>query len=111
MLCINAACWSRITDPSGIICHSVDYLPIVGAVPGRPNIYIAAGYNGRGMALIHSVTRGLAQQLKSGQWDNRVPRTFEVTAERLQRAKERALHPLDYPLTGLEYRMQERSKM
>lgn len=63
------------------------------------------------MALIHSVTRGLAQQLKTGQWDDRVPRTFEVTESRLKRAKERALHPLDYPLTGLEYRTRERSKI
>lgn len=112
-------CWTgkcfllrpQVTDTAGIICHSVDYLPIVGAVPGRPNIYVAAGYNGRGMALIHSVTRGLANQLKTGQWDDRVPRTFQITSERLQRAKERALHPLDYPLTGLEYRTKERSKI
>ncbi|GMK53416.1 hypothetical protein CspeluHIS016_0100020 [Cutaneotrichosporon spelunceum] len=97
-------CWT------GVICHSVDYLPIVGAVPGRPGVWIAAGYNGRGMALIHSVTRGLAHQLKTGEWDARVPRSFEVTGARIQRARECALHPLDYPVTGLEYRTMK-SKM
>jgi glycine/D-amino acid oxidase-like deaminating enzyme len=109
-------CWTGEADcelqlTAGIICHSVDYLPIVGAVPGRPGVWIAAGYNGRGMALIHSVTRGLAHQLKTGQWDERVPRAFEVSEARIKRAKERALHPLDYPLTGLEYRTMEKSKM
>lgn len=63
------------------------------------------------MGLIHSITRGLAHQLKTGQWDERVPRTFEVTEARIKRARERALHPLDYPLTGLEYKMMEKSKM
>ncbi|BEI92386.1 uncharacterized protein CcaverHIS019_0500140 [Cutaneotrichosporon cavernicola] len=98
-------CWT------GIIGHSVDNLPMVGAVPGRPGVWIAAGYNGRGMALIHSVTRGLAHQLKTGQWDERVPRTFQVSDARIKRARERALHPLDYPVTGLEYRTIEKSNL
>jgi len=87
---------------SGIICHSVDHVPLVGPVPGRKNVYLAAGYSGQGMALAINVTRGLASLLKTGQWDESVPRCFELTASRLERAR-RALKPREYPLTGCSF--------
>ena len=81
---------------AGIICHSVDCLPYVGEVPGRPNVWVAAGYSGHGMAQIVNITRGLNVQFKTGKWDEAIPRTFEITDERLKRARERAVHPLDF---------------
>lgn len=85
---------------SGIICHSVDHVPLLGALPGRNNIYMSAGYSGQGMALLVNTTRGLDYMLKNNQWDERVPRSFELTQARLDRAKT-ALHPRDYPEKGL----------
>lgn len=88
---------------SGIICHSVDHIPLVGPLPGRKGIFMAAGYSGQGMALIVNITRGLAHQLKTGQWDDEtMPRCFEITQARLERAK-RALQPRDYPVGGLSF--------
>jgi glycine/D-amino acid oxidase-like deaminating enzyme len=81
---------------AGIICHSVDCLPLVGQVPGRPNVWIAAGYSGHGMAQIVNITRGLNQQFKTGEWDKQIPRCFEITETRLTRALERGVHPFDF---------------
>jgi len=72
--------------------HSVDQRPLMGEIPGRPGMYISAGYTGHGMATIHSLTRGLAHLLKTGQWDQRVPAPYRVTASRLE-ASNAALDP------------------
>lgn len=36
---------------SGVMCYTPDGQPLVGALPGRPGEYIAAGYTGHGMPL------------------------------------------------------------
>ena len=36
---------------SGVMCYTPDAQPLVGALPGRPGEYIAAGYTGHGMPL------------------------------------------------------------
>ena len=46
------------------------------------------------MSRIPAVTRSLAQHILTRQWDPRLPRSFEITTERLQRARARA-HWLD----------------
>jgi hypothetical protein len=39
------------------------------------------------MSRILCVTRSLAQHLQTGTWDSRLPRSFEITADRFERAK------------------------
>lgn len=95
---------------SGIICHSFDQTPLVGALPGRKNVYMSAGYSGQGMALIVNITRGLANQLKTGEWDDTVPRCFELSQERLNRIKS-ALNPKDYPENGLSFQIPRSARL
>ncbi|BEI80771.1 hypothetical protein CcaverHIS002_0113000 [Cutaneotrichosporon cavernicola] len=71
---------------SGIMCHSVDMRPLVGEVPGKTGMFISAGYNGHGMATIVNITRCLAQHLVTGVRDHRLPRCFDISQERLDRA-------------------------
>jgi hypothetical protein len=42
------------------------------------------------MARILTSTRGLAHHLKTDTWDERLPRVFEITEERLQRVRTQA---------------------
>lgn len=47
------------------------------------------------MASILNATRYLARQLQTGEWDEGLPRCFQITEERLKRARQ-AKSPLDY---------------
>jgi glycine/D-amino acid oxidase-like deaminating enzyme len=76
---------------SGVLAGSADLLPLIGAVRGKPGLWAAAGFHGHGMARILTCTRGLAAQMGSGDWDERLPRVFDITEERLERAR-RAAH-------------------
>jgi hypothetical protein len=52
------------------------------------------------MARILTATRGLALQLKHGSWDDRLPKVFAITEERLRAAQEQVpdlLSPDDTP--------------
>ena len=42
---------------------------------------------GHGMARIPQTTRCLAQIITSGKWDDRLPTSFKITAERLDKAQ------------------------
>lgn len=42
---------------------------------------------GHGMAKIVNITRCLAENMRTGVWDDRLPRCFEITHARLERAK------------------------
>lgn len=46
----------------------------------------AANITGHGMATIVNITRCLAQQLVTGERDARLPRCFDITQERLDKA-------------------------
>lgn len=70
---------------SGIITNVRDALPVVGEAPGRPGLYLAAGFNGHGMSRVFSVGQALATTMRTGEWDERLPRSFEWTQERLMR--------------------------
>jgi hypothetical protein len=82
---------------------SRDLLPLVGEIPGSEGLYAAVAFNGifvprtlcaklrsagHGMARILTATRGLAFQMKHGNWDDRLPRVFAITEERLRRAQQ-----------------------
>ncbi|TXT10487.1 uncharacterized protein COLE_04421 [Cutaneotrichosporon oleaginosum] len=78
---------------SGVLAASADLLPLIGAVRDKPGMWAAAGFHGHGMARILTCTRGLAAQMKTGDWDERLPRVFDITPERLQRARHAAAIP------------------
>jgi hypothetical protein len=42
---------------------------------------------GHGMSRIPATTRSLAQHIAHGEWDTPLPRAFEITEERLSKAK------------------------
>ncbi|KAL1406437.1 hypothetical protein Q8F55_008136 [Vanrija albida] len=75
---------------SGILAISLDAQPLVGPVPDHPGLWLAAGYNGHGMAMIVNLTRSLASHLKTGEWDAYMPRHYAITKERLDRAQKHA---------------------
>lgn len=51
--------------------------------------YLTDGCAHSGMSRILCCTRSLAQQLlDQGTWDDRLPRSFEITKERFERAKQ-----------------------
>jgi hypothetical protein len=43
--------------------------------------------SGHGMSRIPATTKSLAQYIISGQWETSLPRSFEITEERLKRGK------------------------
>lgn len=88
------------------MAHSIDWVPLVGPVPDMPGLWVSAGYNGEsgvrgrhsdeqltsivghGMAKIITITRSIAQHMKTGKWDPRMPQCFAITKERLRAAKQ-----------------------
>lgn len=72
---------------SGIMANTPDRLPHIGRVPGREGVYIAAGYNGKGMLIIFQGTKGLAQLILDGGalGGTQVPRSFETSEERISK--------------------------
>ncbi|KAL7422097.1 hypothetical protein Q5752_002740 [Cryptotrichosporon argae] len=69
---------------TGVMGYTVDRMPLVGALPDAPGVFVAVGFNGHGMSTSHIAARALAHQIHTGEWDARLPRrAFEVTPERL----------------------------
>lgn len=71
---------------TGIIGITNDLVPIVGPVPDKDNLFVAAGYNGHGMARIFVTAPALATRIKTGKWreEDGMPECFRLTPERLQ---------------------------
>lgn len=76
---------------------TADGYPHIGAVPGKENQYICAGFNGAGMPHIFLSTKGLARMLRDGApfEDVGIPRIFQVSEERIKApwAKDRFTAP------------------
>jgi glycine/D-amino acid oxidase-like deaminating enzyme len=69
--------------------YSSDFMPYVGAVPSKPNQFVAAGFSGHGMPLILLTTKGIAEMIlkdipieQTG-----VPKLFKITKERMESKK------------------------
>jgi glycine/D-amino acid oxidase-like deaminating enzyme len=58
-------------------------VPFIGDVPGKAGQYVAAGYNGHGMARIFLCAPTLAKYMLDGTWDTAMPEAFRVTPERI----------------------------
>jgi hypothetical protein len=72
---------------------SADLLPLIGLVPGKDGLWAAVAFHGHGMARILTATRAVGYHLRTGQWDSREPRAFEITEARLARAQKAAKIP------------------
>jgi glycine/D-amino acid oxidase-like deaminating enzyme len=70
---------------SGIMCHTKDGLPLVGPIPGKPNQYVMAGFNGYGFS--HALTSGMIirDYIKSG--SSKLPGTKIFNPARLSRGE------------------------
>ncbi|KAI5449373.1 hypothetical protein NCC49_004777 [Naganishia albida] len=72
---------------SGLMTDSKDALPLVGEVPGKEGMFLSAGFHGHGQSRIFIIAQGLAETLKTGQWPSRLPVSFKLTKERLERSR------------------------
>lgn len=87
-----------VTDSvwTGIMGWSSDFMPFVGAVPGKEGQYIIAGFSGHGMPLIYLASKALAGMLRGGEEtrsfaESGLPAVFEPTQERLDSEKNEIL--------------------
>ncbi|KAK4694741.1 hypothetical protein P7C71_g2895, partial [Lecanoromycetidae sp. Uapishka_2] len=74
---------------TGIMGYTSDLQPHVGAIPGRSNQYILAGFNGHGMPIIYLTAKGIAEMISTGRLfeDTGLPRVYKTIKERLCSAK------------------------
>lgn len=74
---------------TGIMGWTSDCMPYIGEVPGKKGQYIAAGFNGHGMPLIHLASKSLADIVRGDKTfeETDLPAVFKPTAERLQNPK------------------------
>ncbi|KAH7477403.1 hypothetical protein BFJ68_g2999 [Fusarium oxysporum] len=70
---------------TGVMGYSSDGLPHVGAVPGRQNQYMLAGFNGHGMPQIFLSAKGVASMVMEGLSYEKtgIPKLYKATQERL----------------------------
>ncbi|KAF3011269.1 hypothetical protein E8E13_011677 [Curvularia kusanoi] len=73
---------------SGVIGLSIDGVPFVGELPGKPGQWICAGHHGHGMARTFTAAPGLVRLMNGESWDTvGLPRVFEITTARVQKLK------------------------
>lgn len=72
-----------------VMGYSSDSCPFIGALPGRPNQFIVAGFTGHGMPQIFLATKGVAAMaLDNADYKSTgIPRIYQVTKERLDSKK------------------------
>lgn len=74
---------------TGVMGYSYDSNPHVGEIPGKPNQFVIAGFNGHGMPVIWLSGKAIAKMV-SGDVpfeQTGVPRLFKTTQERIDRAQ------------------------
>ena len=74
---------------TGIMGWTSDSMPYIGDIPGKKGQYIAAGFNGHGMPLIHLASKSLAEIIRGEKTfeETDLPAVFKPTKERLQSPK------------------------
>lgn len=82
--------WENVTTKvaylwSGITGYTADGLPYTGEIPGEPNKYVTAGFNGHGMPRIMLCSKAISECLLEGKTiqETAIPKTFMLTPERL----------------------------
>ncbi|KAJ5138690.1 FAD dependent oxidoreductase [Penicillium bovifimosum] len=78
---------------TGIMGYSRDKIPRLGPIPGRPGMFIMAGWTGHGMPQIFLAAKGMADMVVNDVpfHETGLPRVFEETADRLQNAPNKVL--------------------
>ena len=73
---------------TGVMGYSYDSNPHIGAVPGRKEQFILAGFNGHGMPVIWLAAKELAfMVVQNREFETtRLPRLFKTTQERIRKA-------------------------
>ena len=56
-------------------------------MPAKPGQYVAAGFNGHGMARIFLCAPALAKYMLGEEWDPEMPEAFKITPERLAKLR------------------------
>lgn len=80
---VNDCIWTGIMGKTG------DGQPLVGRVPGKSSVWVLAGFNGGGMALIAVVARAVGKMVIENKgfeqvWEEQgLLREFECSKERL----------------------------
>ncbi|MCJ1394134.1 hypothetical protein MMC18_009563 [Xylographa bjoerkii] len=93
---------------TGIMGYSADGFPLVGPVPDEKELYIAASFQGHGMVLCLLAAKALVQMITGDDLtdvDDRFPKAFRVTTERMKHTFEGRLHTT--PPKDLEIKNQE----
>ncbi|KAJ6123735.1 FAD dependent oxidoreductase [Penicillium samsonianum] len=74
---------------SGVMGYSWDSQPHIGAVPGEDGQFVLAGFNGHGMPQVFLSALGVAKMVQKGIEfeDAGVPKLFQTTKERLDKAR------------------------
>ncbi|KAK1561554.1 FAD dependent oxidoreductase [Colletotrichum navitas] len=83
------SCATTSTVWTGIMGYSSDDLPHIGAVPGRQNQFILAGFTGHGMPQIFLSAKGVASMImeQKSYKSTGIPSIYEATQERLSSPK------------------------
>ncbi|KAL1863349.1 hypothetical protein Plec18167_008211 [Paecilomyces lecythidis] len=71
---------------TGVMGYSSDYLPHVGCVPGKPELYIIAGFTGHGMPQVFLSAKGISKMIRENRpfKETGVPRLYETSEARLK---------------------------
>jgi len=71
---------------TGIVGYTSDMVSHIGAVPGKSNQYICAGFNGHGMPQIFLAAKGIAKMIREGCSfeETGLPGVFETSEKRLR---------------------------
>ncbi|KAK8136166.1 Gamma-glutamylputrescine oxidoreductase [Apiospora sp. TS-2023a] len=78
---------------TGIMGYSLDFMPHVGQVPGKPGQMVLAGFSGHGMPVIFRSAKGIVSMLRHGTRfeDTGVPEVYRATQKRLDSTKNEIL--------------------
>lgn len=67
-----------VADWTGIICHTPDELPLVGAVPGEDGLWASVCMNGHGMAWAYRSAEALVEMMEEGEAPEWFPKPFRA---------------------------------
>lgn len=79
---------ARVTDIwTGVMGYSSDLMPWVGEMPGKPGVFVSAGFTGHGMPRILGCSEAVASLVRGNVHDlsgTKLPVPYWITRERLE---------------------------
>ncbi|KAH7014412.1 FAD dependent oxidoreductase [Microdochium trichocladiopsis] len=74
---------------TGLVAETPDHLPYIGPIEGLDGQWIAAGYNGHGMARVFTCIPGLVKLIMGSTWsETGLPECYAFGADRMRRLAE-----------------------